>query len=450
MSYQRSADYRAVFIFADKKLVRQLLWLEFEAVLDGFVPLVEQASQKVQAVYLTLAAGPTVKAAVFFLIDFDEQGFADQRWNIPVEQLAENSAPGPDLGGGPIRLACRSQCSISWHQQQLWDPDMEPDSGHFASIRKAVEVNRLHFPAREENTAKPDLAPSGGLPAASTASTELVELLEAERQRSTQQSSEHQLHIATLQEKHQQQLADLKAQHGHQVQEMASQLASERQTVTAQQLKIAEQEERIAGLQQKIGGLREYFEHKLESRKTMDKAALLALAQQQDLEKAEAVQAETAALREQLQIRDIEVMYRDTQLQNLQTQIDKLQREKQALLQNSGNQLLGRLQECGVSFITFQPGAGQMTLSLDQLSQFMQDKSDLVAQKCGVNRQTYLAWLQHYRQPDCAAPLANGQRCSQPVARVNDPADFIAGNSDRCDSHRSDSDQPVTRQAAAQ
>ena len=64
---------------------------------------------------------------------------------MPVEKLADISGKGPDLGGGPIRLSCRSQCAINWHQNDLWDPDMTPGTNDFLYLRKAVDDNRLRL-----------------------------------------------------------------------------------------------------------------------------------------------------------------------------------------------------------------------------------------------------------------------------------------------------------------
>lgn len=52
---------------------------------------------------------------------------------------------GPDLGAGPIRLCCRSQCPVDWHVQDLWDPDMNQQPNAFIVLRDLVKQNRLGF-----------------------------------------------------------------------------------------------------------------------------------------------------------------------------------------------------------------------------------------------------------------------------------------------------------------
>ena len=132
-------SYQAVFFFKDSKLTKELHFNEFEGIIDGSVTLLSFASQSAKAVYLEITPQLVVKAAVFFTLSFNEQGVADTRWSIPLEQLASNSAKGPDMGCGPITLACRSQCFINWHQPKLWDPEMTAGTNHFVIIKKAVK-----------------------------------------------------------------------------------------------------------------------------------------------------------------------------------------------------------------------------------------------------------------------------------------------------------------------
>lgn len=93
------------------------------------------------------------RAAVFFYLDFDEQGGADTGWNLPLRNLAERAGRGPDMGGGPIRLACRSQCPVSWHQMHLWDPESSAGRNHFVLIRDALRRNQLGLLVDEEPAA---------------------------------------------------------------------------------------------------------------------------------------------------------------------------------------------------------------------------------------------------------------------------------------------------------
>src|SRR3954467_12850401 len=102
----------AVVLFSEGKISRELLYPEFEAILDSFLPVPDFRGQTAQAVYLVINSNLLITSAVFFQLDFDAKGMADRRWNVPLQNLAEVSGKGPDLGAGPIRLACFSQCAI--------------------------------------------------------------------------------------------------------------------------------------------------------------------------------------------------------------------------------------------------------------------------------------------------------------------------------------------------
>src|SRR5690606_11058396 len=91
-----------------------------------------------------------LRAAVFFYLDFDENGAADKGWNLPLRNLADRAGRGPDLGAGPIRLACRSQCPVSWHQMHLWGPNLAPGQNDLVLLRDAVKRNHLGLLFDEE------------------------------------------------------------------------------------------------------------------------------------------------------------------------------------------------------------------------------------------------------------------------------------------------------------
>lgn len=434
---------KAVFIFDGPELVRQLLWLEFEAVLDGFVPLVEQASESVTAVYLTIAPGLLVDSAVFFLIDFDAEGYADKSWNLPLEQLAQNSASGPDLGGGPIKLACRSQCSISWHQNQLWEPELSTDGTHFSTIKEAVSLNRLLLTGSEEHLTGSFEQRKGGrnnenLRRDNFDDATLVAIRQ-ERDKAIQELKEQGASAKALEQRNREELAEVKKNYQSQFQEYQLLLQQKEESILQHKENIARLEEQVAGFQQKIDGLKEYYGHKLESLKSGDKATIDALNKHHQIELEERVESACRELNERLQMRDIEVIYRDTQLSALQDEVVRLKQDKKSLLESSGNQLLHQLSKHGVSFVAFQPGAGQITLPVSSLTEFMEDRDQFVASKCGVSKEVYLAWLAHFKRPQCIATSADGQLCQCSLERVSEPGDFTPGYSDRCSKHRNTS-----------
>lgn len=417
-----TTEAEAVLFFSGKALERELLYSEFEAVLDGFVPLPEQAGHTVTAVYLRVTHGYRANAAVFFTLEFDSRGFPDRRWNTPLEQLADAAAAGPDLGAGPIRLACRSQCPIVWYEQQLWDPQMTPDCNHFALIKKTLKRNRLGLLLS-------DREPLAEQPQDTSAIQEQL------RQRMAQAIKEQRLRVATLQEQHRQALQQLERdsmaaaqQHLQHIDQLSQELAEARS-------KGAQLEQDNERLSLKINGLRDYFEHKLSHMKSLDDASLAAMQDRLEQEKQAELVAVSEYLTEQLQIRDIEVMYRDTRIAGLEDEVERLQQERQQLLRSSGSQLLEQLHNAGINFVTFQPGAGHLTLPLDDIASFMLDPEAYAARRCQIAPAVFKAWREHYHQPRCTAADDTGPICGGPVDRCERPAEFLPGVSNRCPVH---------------
>ena len=116
----------AVLLFSESGIATEMLYPEFEAVLDNVVSMPDWADQQVRAAYVVINPRLQVRSVVLFYLDFDEQGVADSGWNIPLRQLVEKAEYGPDLEGGPIRLfvvasrrfhGCKCICGTrTWHR----------------------------------------------------------------------------------------------------------------------------------------------------------------------------------------------------------------------------------------------------------------------------------------------------------------------------------------------
>lgn len=146
MSADQATDgYSAVYFLEGDDVARQMRASEYGAFLDGYVGLSDLAETDVRAVLVELSPDLRIQALVFFRIWFDDEGRADSAWNVPIEELAKQGAPGSHMGGDPIRLVCRSQCPDPRFKAYLWDPDMTSGKKHFQAIRKAVEANSLRF-----------------------------------------------------------------------------------------------------------------------------------------------------------------------------------------------------------------------------------------------------------------------------------------------------------------
>ncbi len=136
---------------------------DFEALIGGGADLSQFAASVVKAAFAVVGAALSVRAMVFFSFKVDENGRADRNFNLPLRYLADNAGPGPDLGAGPIRLACRGKCPVPWHSVNMWEPVADSEHGSIDLVQKIVWRNRL------------GLKPSGALNRMTDDDLELVE-----------------------------------------------------------------------------------------------------------------------------------------------------------------------------------------------------------------------------------------------------------------------------------
>lgn len=445
MSNSPADQLEAVFLFKDDQVARELLYPEFEAILDSFIPVPEFISASAQAVYVQINPELRIVGAVFFLLGFDAKGMVDRRWNVPLQQLLASASQGPDMGAGPIRLVCYSQCPVEWHQKNLWDPQMRPGNNSFSLMLKALKANRLGLvaksPAKDSTKADADMAVTR-----SSAVTEREQLAMQQklhehyskemRDKMAMLVKEQRLSMATL--THQNEAKVHALQHEHQQRLLAYQ-----QKLRELEAQKKELEERNRQLKEsvdvqvnKIEGMREYFAHKIKAAQQDESSQLQELEENFALELEIKIQAATAELREMLDMREVELFYRHQNESALKEEIVNLKRENQALMKNGSDQLLGRLAKAGVSFVSFQPGVGQFNIPVDDLSLYVDNPQTYAAEKSGMDQSLYLAWLEHHHSPRCNALDSRGQVCGEPVAPVGSPLEFHRGESDRCEHHQ--------------
>lgn len=123
----------AYCVFKDREILQILTKPEYEAIADGDAAL-KGFSGKTQVAYVVANQHQLVQSLVLFYLPLDEQGYCLDGWQLPLHRLADTAGRGPNLGGGRIRLACQSQCSISWHEDSLWDPS----TSTFVAVKKSI------------------------------------------------------------------------------------------------------------------------------------------------------------------------------------------------------------------------------------------------------------------------------------------------------------------------
>ncbi len=406
---QANDGYSAVFFMDGSNVSRQMRASEFGAFLDGYVGLSDLADTDVKAVYVLLGNDLLVRSLVFFRIYFDEEGRADSHWNLPVEKLAKKGAKGPDMGAGPIRLVCRSQCPKSANAEELWDPDMTPGSNHFQAIRRALEANSLKL--RKVEPAPEEDIPVLGEDARSAEDTEALN----DRARLAQVIREQRLRIKTLQSVHRDALSDIQRENRHEMQALRNEMAElqqkfERQKLSNEQLKkrLAERNEQYLSMQEQIAG---GDERKQREDATSD--------------------AEVVLLREQLERRQRELEIRDEKIVALEQENHDLRHQTPA-----ENSVMEHLQSQSVFLVAYHPGVGHITLPYNDIETYFCNPVAYAAERCGLNEPAYKQWLEHYEKPVCHHQDDDGTPCDEPVMRVSQPADFRAGIDDRCEKHQ--------------
>lgn len=150
---QSGLGHRVLYcIFRGKQVSKILSEYQFDALLDGDEPL-DGLVGNIPVAYVVASDDGYGISLVLFNLPLNSQGFCLDGWNLPLQRLADTAGPGPNLGVGRIRLACFSQCSISFHKDSLWDPSHNTFSNikralavYFKALRKDAEISKVESP----------------------------------------------------------------------------------------------------------------------------------------------------------------------------------------------------------------------------------------------------------------------------------------------------------------
>lgn len=448
MHLESGDTIEAVVLMEGESITRELLYPEFEAILDSYVSEPHFKNKTVKAVYLVINSSLNITAAVFFVIEFNAEGMADQRWNVPLRALAEAATAGPDLGAGPIRLACFSQCAIELQRNNLWDPQMEPSNNGFSLLKKTIKANRLglSFKTQVKPQAADIVVADRRKPSAESEVNErtqqaikkqLHEHYSQElRNRLASELKDQRLRIASLQSNHQDTLKNLLKEHQQRVrvyQENLHSLQEQNAELKKQNAAVKETLDIQAG---KVQGIREYYAHKLKMVQSDETSQVQSAPENIALEVELKIQAATRELSETLDMRNVELFYRHQNETSLREEIVELKKQYQSLLSSSGEQLLTRLNQAGVSFVVFHHGVGQFTVALEDLSLYLDNPEAFAARKLDISAELYSGWLSHYQKPVCNALDTKGHLCGKFLSKIDSPLKFHLGESDRCDQHQ--------------
>lgn len=441
----------AILFYGPKGVTKSMLYSDFEAILDGMVGVPELSGDQVRGAYCLVNSRLQIISAVLFLIDFDEDGMADHSWNVPLRHLAEHGGPGPDMGAGPIRLACKSQCPVAWHQDQLWDPAMKPGQNDFVFMRDTVRERGSKMGLFVDESAPVAMAtPAGGVAAAPPAPVaESVPVLEPvaaakaaakaaaqqqkddeERLRLARTLKELRLRIQTMDGKHKEEVAQLRYAHQQKDEILSTQLEKvlmQFKTLKSQNVALKEQSD---SLKAQVNSLNGSLEEQA-MRKTDHGSEIEILTEQYKIALEQRLEEERARLTEEMHAREMEILNRDEKITELQAELSDAKRDQIRMANSGAEKLLEKLQTLGLNFIAFHPGAGHISINAHEISDYMQNPVAFAARKCLVTEDHYRSWLTHYENPVCQVEVGEGRACGKRVIRVDVPNQFRPGASDR-------------------
>lgn len=440
-----------LFIDEQGSICTQMLYPEFEALLDGVVNMPHYAQKQVRMVHLSINSHLRIRSIVCFLLDFDACGRPDNSWNIPLQHLAERAGRGPDLGAGPIRLVCRSQCPVSWHQGHLWDPEMAPGKSLLVLLKEAIKRNTLGIlvdndVAEALSSAHLQVSDEGqwlraeAADSAANAERLLAQKSNLEQRAKAAQLIKHQrLRITSLTQRYEEELAKLKLANADHHQQLLDKALTAEESLQQQIELNSTLKVQLAIQAASFQSAREELTEQLNQRERSDKAATGALHSQYESEVQARITAAVVEYKEQIAQRAKQLKQARELEAKLGAENQRLQTELNEVASQTGEQILERLAKLGVVFVVYHPGAGHLTIPLKDITHYQRNTMAYVAAKCFVAEEQYCQWLAHYQKPTCVAQLSSGERCALPVERIDSPSRFVAGESNCCARHMASS-----------
>lgn len=479
MSYGTGNQSEVILFFGVGGICKGLLYSDFEAVLDGVVGMQEFAGHEMKAAYATVNGRLQVTGVVLFLIGFDERGVADRSWNIPLRHMVEKADRGPDLGAGPIRLACRSQCPISWQQTQLWDPNMRQGENDFVFIRDAVRERGRYLGLSLSDEPEPAPAPANwGIPPASNdwetapqaaavavtpaappptavrapsairaamappaaaaalhgdddGAGDVLDQLREERIKLARTIKDLRLQVTTMETQHTDEIAHLNYAFQQKEEILNSQLEkllSQFKSLKSQNTALREQ---AAAQRAQLDSLHDALERQADDAASGQSQAE-EVRNRVERELTQRMEEETAKLREELHVREMDLINRDDKIEQLKEQLAELAGSQAAGKDSGPDLFLEKLEKLGVSFIAFHPGAGHISIPFKHIQRYVENPQGYAAEKCLVTEDRYRAWLSHYEAPTCVRVKPDGKVCAARLIRVDVPSKFKPGDSDTC------------------
>lgn len=407
-----------VVLISPQSTIKGMLYADFEAILDGMVGVPEFAGQEIKGAYCWINDKTQVLAMVLFTIDFGANGIACSNWNLPLHHLATHAKPGPNMGAGPIRLACASQCPVTWHQEQLWEPVVDEQRNDFLQIQQALKERSARFGlylSYEESEPQ------------ETSAQELSEVIERERRRAAATIKDLRLKMQDQQKNFDEAYSSLRLATQQKEEILNTQLKKLLLRLEALEGQHHALQEQNAALEEQVQLLGDSLDEQaaLSQSKSTE---IETLAEQYRQRMAYRLEQERAKLTELLHHKEIEHLKLEEHIEALQAE---LKEQRSVQFTAGADELLQRLQGAGLNFVANHAGAGHVYITAEDVFEYMENPVRFAAAKCQVSESHYRAWLKHYQNPCCQVADEKGEPCGKRVLRVDIPTQFQPGVSDR-------------------
>ena len=441
-------SYDAVLFVDQNKVIKEMLLTEFEAVLDGVVGEPDFAGTTAHAVYLKVNRRLEIIGAVFFLINFDAKGNADRRWNIPLSQMVETAAFGPELNGVQVRIASHSQCQIPWHQQDLWEPDLSVGSNTLKILASSIQNNRLGLLIDDVVDKPPVLKDVVANTYANVTSKDNVnasdnhhasdvqEEREKERYNMAQNIKKQRIYIASLKSLHEQEMAAQRKLYSKDREMFLLANKKLQEQIETIELKYCDSLINVENKQTSFDQQCAEYEQRLE--RMMDQRGIdhRSLRVQFNKDFQAKLIEQTTEMESKLEMREVEVYYREEQINRLKSEVLELKNHTKQLESQSVASQISSLVENGVYFVISQPGLGPLSIDAEDLIRFNNEPSAYIAERLGVDLDTYEVWLAHIKLPLCGGDNRSGDSCGEHLEPVTSPQEFVVGMSNYCAAHQ--------------
>lgn len=430
------SSYEAVFFVEDNRVVREMLFNEFEAMLDGMFYDPDFKNSMVQAAYVKIDKRLDIVAAVFFTLGFDEEGQADKHWNVPLMQLAESAAFGNRLNTKGVRIACHSQCQITWQQEHLWEPDLNAEPNILHVLADTVKVNRLGLLASESDSAlsqpvqqiindNSDTVQSRGGRMRNANVSDIDIQNESNRKRSARFMRQLRGRVNRFRKLHKQDTESLRADAVQKERVLMDKLDDCERKLFALQVDC---DHKSSELQRQSQDYETQLEEALQ--KHANNHEKLRRQLRQDLQ--QRLIEETSELQAKLDMREVEVHYREEQISRLQEQLAEQMRVDGKNTQSVAT--FNELERSGLRYYIELEGVEPIPVSADRIASYHASPERYVADYLSMDFEIYKRWSGHASHPVCSAKV-NDASCSKMV-EISSPQTFIAGVSDRCSEHQ--------------